>query len=41
VREFSARWDLVIAPTTAIPPFAVELPFPTDVAGKPMTSGIE
>ncbi len=41
VREFYARWDLIIAPTTAIPPFPVELPFPTDVAGKPMTSYIE
>ena len=41
VREFYARWDLIIAPTTAIPPFPVELPFPTDVGGKPMTSYIE
>ncbi|PYM33973.1 MAG: amidase [Candidatus Rokuibacteriota bacterium] len=41
VREFYARWDLIIAPTTAISPFPVELPFPTDVAGKPMTSYIE
>jgi amidase len=41
VREFYARWDLIVAPTTAIPPFPVELPFPTDVAGKPMTSYIE
>ena len=41
MREFFARWDLIIAPTTAIPPFPVELPFPTDVAGKPMTSYIE
>jgi len=41
VGGFSARWDLVIAPTPAIPPFAVEPPFPTDGAGKPMTSDIE
>src|SRR5437899_6623585 len=41
VREFYARWDLIIAPTTAIPPFPVELPFPTDVGGKPMTGYIE
>ncbi len=41
VREFYARWDLIIAPTTAIPPFPVELPYPTEVAGKPMTSYIE
>ena len=41
MREFDARWDLITAPTTAIPPFPVELPFPTDVAGRPMTSYIE
>jgi len=41
VREFYARYDLIIAPTTAIPPFPVEIPFPTEVAGKPMTNYIE
>ncbi len=41
VRTFYERYDLIIAPTTAVPPFPVEVPFPTEVAGKPMTNYIE
>jgi amidase len=41
VREFYTRWDLIVTPTTAVPPFPVELPFPPEVAGRPMTSYIE
>jgi len=41
VRTFYEKYDLILAPTTAIPPFPVEIPFPTEVAGKPMTNYIE
>jgi amidase len=41
VRRFYEQYDLIIAPTTSIPPFPVEVRAPTAVAGKPMTSYIE
>ncbi len=41
VRKFYERHDLIISPTTAVPPFPVEIPFPTEVDGRPMTSYIE
>ncbi len=41
VRRFYETHDLIIAPTTAVPPFPVDLPFPAEVAGAPMTNYIE
>jgi amidase len=41
VRRFYEQYDLIIAPTTGIPPFPVEIPYPTEVAGKPMGNYIE
>jgi len=41
VRRFYEQHDLIIAPTTSIPPFPVEIRAPTEVAGQPMTSYIE
>jgi amidase len=41
VRTFYERYDLIIAPTTSVPPFPVEQPFPTEVDGAPMTNYIQ
>jgi amidase len=35
VRAFMERYDLLILPTTAVPPFPVEQPYPTEINGKP------
>lgn len=41
VRRFYERYDLIIAPTTSVPPFPVETRYPSEVAGQPMRSYIE
>ena len=41
VREFYDRYDLLVTPTTAVPPFPVEIVSPTEINGKPMTHYIE
>jgi amidase len=41
VRAFLERYDLIVTPTTAIPPFPVELVHPTEINGKPMQSYIQ
>ncbi len=35
-KEFFDRYDLLLTPTAPIPPFNVEMKFPTEIAGKPM-----
>ena len=41
VREFFTRYDFIVTPTTAVPPFPVETIYPTEINGKPMTHYIE
>jgi amidase len=41
VREFYARYDLIVTPTAAVPPFPVEVVYPTEINGQPMTHYIE
>jgi amidase len=41
VRTFFTAYDAIICPTTSVPPFPVEIPFPAEVDGAPMTSYIE
>jgi amidase len=36
VRAFMESRDLLILPTVAVPPFPVELPYPTEINGKPL-----
>jgi amidase len=36
VRTFLERYDLLILPTVAVPPFPVEQPYPTEINGKPL-----
>jgi len=36
VRTFMETRDLLILPTVAVPPFPVELPYPTEINGKPL-----
>ncbi len=36
VRAFMETRDLLILPTVAVPPFPVELPYPTEINGKPL-----
>ncbi len=40
VREFFTRWDLIVTPTAAVPPFPVEVVYPTEINGKPVTNYI-
>jgi Asp-tRNA(Asn)/Glu-tRNA(Gln) amidotransferase A subunit family amidase len=35
-QEFFDKYDLLLTPTTPIPPFNAEIKFPTEIAGKPM-----
>jgi amidase len=35
VRAFMERYDLLILPTTAVPPFPVQEPYPSEINGKP------
>ncbi|MEK7702238.1 MAG: amidase [candidate division NC10 bacterium] len=41
VREFFGRYDLLVTPTAAVPPFPVEVVYPKEINGKPMTHYIE
>jgi amidase len=41
VRAFQERYELIVTPTTAVPPFPVETAYPTEIDGKPMRSYIE
>ena len=36
VRRFFEKYDLLITPTVAIPPFPVEIPYPKEINGLPM-----
>jgi amidase len=36
VRAFMETRDLLVLPTVAVPPFPVELPYPTEINGKPL-----
>jgi len=38
VRHFLKRYDLLLTPTVAVPPFPVEIPFPKEINGQPMTN---
>ncbi len=40
-RQFFDRFDLLLTPTTPIPPFPVETTHPTEINGKPMASYIQ
>jgi aspartyl-tRNA(Asn)/glutamyl-tRNA(Gln) amidotransferase subunit A len=37
MQQFFQRYDLLITPTVAIPPFAAGAPAPTEVAGHPVS----
>ena len=41
VRRFQERYDFIVTPTTAIPPFPVEVPFPRAINGVPMANYIQ
>ena len=41
VREFQDRYELIVTPTVAVPPFPVETSYPAEIDGKPMRSYIE
>jgi amidase len=38
VRVFMERYDLLVLPTVAVPPFPVEQPYPTEINGTPLTT---
>jgi amidase len=41
VREFFGHYDLLLTPTVAVPPFPVEMDYPKEINGQPMTSYID
>jgi amidase len=41
VREFYGRYDLILTPTTAVPPFPLEVGSPPEIGGQRMTHYIE
>ena len=41
VREFFSRYDAILTPTAAVPPFPVETIYPTEINGKPMANYIQ
>jgi amidase len=41
VRAFLERYDAIVTPTTAVPPFPVETIYPTEINGKPMENYIQ
>jgi len=41
VRTFFDKYDLLLTPTTPIPPFPAETQYPTEIAGQPMESYID
>lgn len=38
VREFFTRFDYIALPTAQVPPFSVDIPYPTAINGKPMAN---
>jgi amidase len=38
VRQFFERYDLLLTPTVAVPPFPVEMPYPQEINGKPINN---
>jgi amidase len=38
VRQFFERYDLLLTPTVAAPPFPVEMPYPQEINGKPINN---
>jgi amidase len=41
MRAFMEPRDLLLLPTTAVPPFPVEQPYPTEINGKPLEHYIQ
>lgn len=41
VRAFMAEHDYLVLPTVAVPPFPVEQPYPTEIAGRPLETYIQ
>jgi amidase len=41
VARFFDRYDVIACPTVAVPPFPVEQPYPTEIAGERLTSYID
>ncbi len=41
VRTFLERYDVILTPTAAVPPFPVEVTYPREVNGRPMRNYIE
>jgi Asp-tRNA(Asn)/Glu-tRNA(Gln) amidotransferase A subunit family amidase len=41
VREFFERYDLLLTPTVAVPPFLVEMPFPQEINGQALPTYID
>ncbi|MBE2316208.1 amidase [Solirubrobacter sp. CPCC 204708] len=41
MREFLTRYDVLAAPTTQLPPFSVDLEYPTEIAGVQLGSYLE
>ena len=41
VHTFFCDYDFLLAPVSQLPPFSVDTPFPTEVAGRPMATYIE
>jgi amidase len=41
VAQFFERYDLLVCPTVAVPPFPVEQRFPTEIAGEKLTTYID
>jgi amidase len=41
VRRFQERYDFIVTPTTAVPPFPVETVYPREINGVPMESYIQ
>jgi amidase len=38
VRQFFEKYDLLLTPTVAVPPFPVEIPYPREINGRPMAN---
>jgi amidase len=41
VRDFFTRFDLIVTPTAPVPPFPVEVPYPKEINGIPMSNYIQ
>jgi amidase len=38
VRRFFEQYEVLLTPTTAVPPFAIGVDFPREIAGRPVSS---